>query len=162
MEEVRQTTVNEAWEKVWEFREKWGHVWLTPTPEECALYAFTEVGEAIDAMMRMNRSADLRAREDRNTDVLAELGDAAIMALSAIRTYPGLTTDITDSSGIQKVAQSVGLLVGSGGSQYFDGRAIYLTMDIEDLISTYAQRTLLDVVRERLDYREAVIKDRIT
>lgn len=76
-------TLQEAYRMVWNFRKMSEGRWPTPTPRDSALYAVTEIAEAIDARLRLENPDHVRNNE-RNEDVLAELADAAIMLLTAL------------------------------------------------------------------------------
>lgn len=74
---------------VWDFRAVVAEHWPTPTPADSLRYAFTEAGEAMDALLREKRPNDKRNR-DKDHDRLDEWADCAIMlftALPKIRDY---------------------------------------------------------------------------
>lgn len=68
---------------VWNFREAYEEYWATPTPQDCMSYAFCEVGEAIDARLRVTRPQDSR-NTDRDPTEAEELADVLIMLVSAL------------------------------------------------------------------------------
>jgi NTP pyrophosphatase (non-canonical NTP hydrolase) len=69
-------------EKVWDFRRAVQHKWPTPEPVDALRFAITEVGEVMDAYLRQN---DKWVRNnDRDIDIDAELGDLAVMLLTAV------------------------------------------------------------------------------
>jgi len=54
-----------------------------PDGADCALFAMTEIGEYIDAMIRI-RGAAYKRNNARNVDIQAELGQVGYMILSAM------------------------------------------------------------------------------
>lgn len=66
---------------VWDFRQEADSWWATPSPELARLYAFSEMGEAVDAWIRLNVPGQSRNNQ-KEADVLGELADTAIMLLS--------------------------------------------------------------------------------
>ena len=68
---------------VWAFRKEIEPYWATPDPLNSLRYAFTECAEAMDAWLRAERPNDSR-NNDRQSDVLDELADCAIMLLTAV------------------------------------------------------------------------------
>ncbi len=68
---------------VWGFRALVAEYWLTPEPEAALRYAFTEAGEAMDALLREKRPTD-RRNNDKDHDRLDEWADCAIMLLTAL------------------------------------------------------------------------------
>lgn len=75
-------TLKECHRIVWAYRQQLEDVWPTPTTEDALLFAFTELGEAIDAHLR---SKDVYARNrDKDLSVLDELADCAMMLLTAL------------------------------------------------------------------------------
>jgi NTP pyrophosphatase (non-canonical NTP hydrolase) len=77
------TTISEIHDLVWSFRRENSDWWLTPSPDDCLRYAFTEAGELMDAWLRSKRPDDAR-NNDRQRDVAKELADVAIMLVSAM------------------------------------------------------------------------------
>ena len=67
---------------VWEFRRQMVAYWPTPDTVDAARFAVTEIGEAMDAFLRLD-GGYARNRE-RSPDVLDELADTAMMILTAI------------------------------------------------------------------------------
>lgn len=67
---------------VWQHRADLEPYWPTPTTEDALLFAFTELGEAIDAHLRTN--GDYARNRDKSLDVLDELSDAALMIITAL------------------------------------------------------------------------------
>ena len=73
----------------------WGHVWLDGTPMSSLKYACSESGEAIDAEIRLERSADSRNNE-KQLSVEAELTDVWMMMtkfLFNVQKDSGMTID---------------------------------------------------------------------
>ncbi|MBE2198106.1 MAG: hypothetical protein IAE79_05810 [Anaerolinea sp.] len=73
---------------VWRFRQLAQPDYPTPNPVDSLYYAFTEAGEAIDAMLRKKRPNDKRNNR-RNLDPLDEWADCAFMVLTALSWYRG-------------------------------------------------------------------------
>lgn len=67
---------------VWEARKELEHVWPTPTTEDALLFAFTELGEAIDAYLRTK--PQYARNNAKDLDVLDELSDTCLMLLTAM------------------------------------------------------------------------------
>lgn len=66
---------------VWDFRALACEYWLTPDPRSALKYAYTESGEAIDALLRDERPDDKRNRQ-KDAERLDEWADCAIMLLT--------------------------------------------------------------------------------
>jgi hypothetical protein len=75
-------TLRECHALVWEYRARLEPYWPTPTVEDCLLFAFTELGEAVDAHLRSN--AQYARNRDKDLSVLDELADCAMMLLTAL------------------------------------------------------------------------------
>lgn len=75
--------LQQAHKLVWDFRREMEPYWATPEPLDALRYAFTECGEAMDAWLREQRPNDSRNNQ-RESSVLDELADCAIMLLTAI------------------------------------------------------------------------------
>lgn len=85
-------TLRECHAIVWRYRAELEHVWPTPNTEDALLFAFTELGEAIDAHLR---TRDTYARNrDKSLDVLDELADCAMMLLTALGADYGFPDNI--------------------------------------------------------------------
>ncbi len=67
---------------VWDFRKEAESYWPTPDRLDSLRYALTEIAEAIDAKMRLDRPDHVRNR-DKDLRVESELADCAIMLLTA-------------------------------------------------------------------------------
>lgn len=74
---------------VWDFRAAVAEHWPTPTPADSLRYAFTEAGEAMDALLREKRPNDKRNR-DKDHDRLDEWADCSIMLFTALPGYNNL------------------------------------------------------------------------
>ena len=74
--------VKDAYVVVWQYRGELEHVWPTPPPEDCRWFAYTEAGEAIDAMLRNNLK--YRRNNTKKLDEKDEWADCLIMLLSSI------------------------------------------------------------------------------
>lgn len=68
---------------VWDFRALAREYWPTPSPDDALRYAFTEAGEAMDALLREKRPNDKR-NHDKDHDRLDEWADCAIMLITAL------------------------------------------------------------------------------
>jgi len=68
---------------VFEVRELICNDWPTPGVDDSIMYALTELGEAYDALLRAKRPNDKR-RNDRENEIFSELGDCAVMLLTAL------------------------------------------------------------------------------
>lgn len=86
------TTLVEAAELVWRFREQWQAVWKTPSAQESLRYAYHEMGEAVSDLLRETRD-DFRNR-DRQPQVAVELADVAIMLITALGPEYEYTEDV--------------------------------------------------------------------
>lgn len=75
-------TLRECHRIVWQYRAELESVWPTPSTEDALLFAFTELGEAVDAYLR-SKSEYARNR-DKDLSVLDELADCAMMLLTAL------------------------------------------------------------------------------
>lgn len=75
-------TLKRCHEIVWTYRRELEHVWPTPSTEDALLFAFTELGEAIDAHLRSK--PEYARNRDKDMDVLDELADCAMMLLTAL------------------------------------------------------------------------------
>lgn len=69
-------------EIVWRYRDELKDVWKIPTTEDALLFAFTELGEAIDAHLRSK--PEYARNRDKDLSVLDELADCAMMLLTAL------------------------------------------------------------------------------
>lgn len=67
---------------VWSYRDCLSSLWPTPNREDSLAFAFTEIGEAIDARLRQNPVYN--RNHDKNTNVDDELADCLIMLLTAM------------------------------------------------------------------------------
>lgn len=67
---------------VWRYRAELEPYWPTPNTEDALLFAFTELGEAIDAHLRTK--GDYARNRDKDLSVLDELADCAMMLLTAV------------------------------------------------------------------------------
>jgi len=74
--------VKDAYVVVWQYRGELEHVWPTPPPEDCRWFAYTEAGEAIDAMLRNNLK--YRRNNAKKLDEKDEWADCLIMLLSSM------------------------------------------------------------------------------
>lgn len=95
-------------EKVWKFRKKYSEYWATPDLLWSLRFAFTEIGEALDAWIRANSNQFSRNRE-KSMDVIDELADTALMLLTAL----GPNAWVTDRPAsyeptIETVAERIG------------------------------------------------------
>lgn len=75
-------TLRECHRIVWQYRAELESVWPTPTTEDALLFAFTELGEAVDAHLRSK--PEYARNRDKDLDVLDELADCAMMLLTAM------------------------------------------------------------------------------
>lgn len=75
-------TLRECHRIVWQYRAELEAYWPTPTTEDALLFAFTELGEAIDAHLRSK--AEYARNRDKDLSVLDELADCALMLLTAL------------------------------------------------------------------------------
>jgi len=67
---------------VWSYRKRLSNLWPTPNREDSLAFAFTEIGEAVDAQLRQNPVYN--RNHDKNVDVESELADCLIMLLTAM------------------------------------------------------------------------------
>lgn len=67
---------------VWQHRAELGDRWPTPEPDDALAFAVTEVGEAVDAQLRLNPL--YKRNSDREMDMYDELADVAMMLLTAL------------------------------------------------------------------------------
>ena len=67
---------------VWEFRRQMAGYWPTPDTLDAARFAVTEIGEAMDAFLRLD--GGYARNRQRDPDVLDELADVAMMTLTAM------------------------------------------------------------------------------
>ena len=70
-------------DEVAEFRRLFNPWWPTPDLEGPLMYAYSEMGEVLDAWLREQRPDDKRNGQ-RDSDVLFELADVAIMLATAL------------------------------------------------------------------------------
>jgi len=75
-------TLRECHRIVWQYRAELESAWPTPTTEDALLFAFTELGEAVDAHLRSK--PEYARNRDKDLDVLDELADCAMMLLTAM------------------------------------------------------------------------------
>lgn len=75
-------TLRECHAIVWRYRAELEPYWPTPTTEDALLFAFTELGEAIDAALRTK--GKYARNRDKDLSVLDELADCAMMLLTAL------------------------------------------------------------------------------
>lgn len=76
------TTLKECHAIVWRYRAELEPYWPTPTTEDALLFAFTELGEAVDAHLRSK--PEYARNRDKDLSVLDELADCALMVLTAL------------------------------------------------------------------------------
>jgi len=67
---------------VWSYRKRLSNLWPTPNREDSLAFAFTEIGEAVDAKLRQNPIYN--RNHDKNINVENELADCLIMLLTAL------------------------------------------------------------------------------
>lgn len=70
-------------DEVRRFYQEVGEAFLLPKPEECIMYAITEMGEVVDAVLREQRPHDNRRRTDKS-NVKEEMGDVALMLCASL------------------------------------------------------------------------------
>ncbi len=75
------TALKECHRIVWDARKELEPYWPTPTTEDALLFAFTELGEAVDAHLRSK--PEYARNRDKDLSVLDELADVALMTLTA-------------------------------------------------------------------------------
>lgn len=69
--------------EVHKFYTEAGEAFPLPDPKSCLMYAVTEVGEAVDALLREERPGDKRRRTDKS-DFRDELGDVVLMLSASL------------------------------------------------------------------------------
>lgn len=69
-------------EIVEQYRAELDPIWPRPDIQDSLLFAYTELGEAVDADLRNNET--YQRNREKNNDVLDELADCAIMLLTAL------------------------------------------------------------------------------
>jgi NTP pyrophosphatase (non-canonical NTP hydrolase) len=74
--------IQETHEMIWEFRKKYSQYWATPDLHDSLMFALSEIGEAADAIMRMEDGYS--RNNERQTNYLDELADTAIMLHTAL------------------------------------------------------------------------------
>ena len=74
--------VKETHKMVWDFREKWKQEWPTPSRTDSALFAITELAEAIDAQLRLEKKYNRNSAKIIGVD--EELADLALMLCTVI------------------------------------------------------------------------------
>lgn len=91
MSNVTESEFKEIHRLVWQFRRMVADYWPAPEPLDALRYAFTEAGEAIDALLREQRPGDRRNRPSEvvQADRLDEWADCAIMLITALPGYEG-------------------------------------------------------------------------
>ena len=72
---------------VWSYRNRLSSLWPTPSCADSLAFAFTEIGEAVDAQLRQNPVYN--RNHDKNVDVESELADCLIMLLTALGSDTG-------------------------------------------------------------------------
>lgn len=77
------TNLEACYKKVWDFRNANSEFWPTPDTEGSLMYAFTEIGEAVSAYMRLEHP-DHKRNNDHESTLWEELADTAIMLLTAL------------------------------------------------------------------------------
>lgn len=70
------------WDEMVELRHEVGDTWLWPSHLDCIRYAFQELAEADDELMRVSNNAHLRRRDETENSFLDEMGMCVIMLLS--------------------------------------------------------------------------------
>jgi hypothetical protein len=70
-------------ETVHAFRHHMEPYWKTPTPYDCLRHAFTEIGQAVDAQLRLSRLDETRNKRGRGA-VKEKIADALIMVATAL------------------------------------------------------------------------------
>jgi hypothetical protein len=70
-------------ETVHAFRHHMEPYWKTPTPYDSLCYAFTEIGQAVDAQLRLTRPNETRNKRGRGA-VNERIADALIMVATAL------------------------------------------------------------------------------
>lgn len=81
------TILQECHRLVWQYRAELEPYWPTPTTDDALLFAFTELGEAVDAHLRSK--PEYARNRDKDLDVLDELADCAMMLLTALEDVDG-------------------------------------------------------------------------
>lgn len=76
------TTLKECHAIVWRYRAELEPYWPTPSTGDALLFAFTELGEAVDAHLRSK--PEYARNRDKDLSVLDELADCAMMLLTAL------------------------------------------------------------------------------
>lgn len=103
------TTLRECHAIVWRYRAELEHVWPTPTTEDALLFAFTELGEAVDAHLRSK--PEYARNRDKELSVLDELADCAMMLLTAL-TMPSFAPNVIVTS-LAQMAHLAGFIVAA-------------------------------------------------
>ena len=96
--------------------------YVIPEPTDAILYTITEVGEVIDAWLRMVRPEDSRANS-KKPDIAGELADVFIMAAHVLEKWPDWDVELDtlqSHSGLQNIANhqvivSLQLLASAAG-----------------------------------------------
>lgn len=138
-------------------------IWVHPGYEDSLLFALTEIGEALDASLRMDPRYS--RNRDRTMSVKDEMADAVIMLVRAATAIferdeiPSLLSEAIETSLNQRLAMAArftaiacsALTRVSTHSMYF-----YLALAISELLSpdvdmTEIVRTRLERIRKRVE-----------
>jgi len=133
---------------VWSYRNRLSSLWPTPSCADSLAFAFTEIGEAVDAQLRQNPVYN--RNHDKNVDVDSELADCLIMLLTAMGDQFSWRTSSWDwyhkscMLSLETIAfQVVGALIAKNG---------YVGDAVESIILVWEwQSDIYTTVKDRLD-----------
>lgn len=143
-------TIEQIHSIVWAFRKANDSWWLTPTPDDCIRYAFTEAGELMEAYLRAKRPGDAR-NNVKLVEIDHELADVVIMLVSAVPNIPNVLTPLTRMKPeIDDICACVGFCLDD-----FDDVDIFV-MDALIFSQRYAEQHNIDLVAQVRKNLEAI------
>lgn len=150
---------------VWHFRRLYEGHWPTPDKIDSLRYAYTEMGEAVDARLRSFRPKDARNR-DRKHDEAEELADCLIMLLTALGPdwnewdYPEGSVGFRDRYNLDSLAFGVGLVLVRAAGPHWTSEII--CSSAEQSIQWLAQDIIVYMFKVMRRDPNYVVKERVS
>lgn len=133
---------------VWNFRLAYEEYWPTPNVEDSIRFAFTEIGEVVDAELRGDITYRRNNARDPNIDY--ELADVAIMLITAMPDESSISDLIKPSTETDFIAWQISTAMIQRRTIGHETAKVHLRLALAAIISRLGYDELFDLIVVRL------------